>query len=42
LGTRKKIENVTAVTMKSRITAPITRRTRYANTVLGVVADDHR
>jgi hypothetical protein len=30
------------VTMRSRSTAPITRRTRYANTVLGVVGGGHR
>src|ERR1039458_10568083 len=40
-GTRKKIENTTALTTKSRITAPIRRRIMYVSTVGGVVDGCH-
>src|SRR5450631_231510 len=40
-GTRKKIENTTALTTKSRITAPIRRRMMYVNTVVGLVGGGH-
>src|SRR5665647_901869 len=40
-GIRKKIEKTTALTMKSRITAPIRRRTMYVSTVVGMVGGGH-
>src|SRR5664280_3140052 len=40
-GTRKKIANTTALTTKSRITAPIRRRIMYVSTLVGLVGGGH-